>query len=298
MENVKIAFFGLGNMGEPMALNLVDAGQEVRVYNRTPSKAARLVEKGARIARSPKEAVRDADIAITMLANDEAVRDILLAPAQPDGAAIDALPRGAIHMGTSTISVAFSKELEQEHSRRGQGYVASPVLGRPEAAAAKKLWVMAAGPGDQVERCRPVMEALGRGISVMGTQPWQANVTKIAANFMLLALLEAFGEAFALFRKSGMDPHALLEILNGLFNSPVYANYGRMIADRQFQPAGFRLKLGLKDAGLALAAAQDAAVPMPLASLVRDHYLSAIARGLEDADWSALAEVIAQNAGL
>jgi 3-hydroxyisobutyrate dehydrogenase-like beta-hydroxyacid dehydrogenase len=157
---------------------------------------------------------------------------------------------------------------------------------------------MAAGAREDIERCHPLIDAIGRGVSIMGDQPWQANITKIAANFMLASMLEAMGEAAALIRKSGMDPHAFVEVLNSLFNSPVYANYGRIIADRKFEPAGFRLTLGLKDVGLALEAGQDAAVPLPLGSLIRDHYLSAIAHGLQDADWSALAEVAARNAGL
>ncbi|HVB98647.1 MAG TPA: NAD(P)-dependent oxidoreductase [Candidatus Dormibacteraeota bacterium] len=290
---MKIAFFGAGNMGEPMALNLMRAGHEITVFNRTPAKAAALENAGAKVAKAPAEALQEAEVAITMLADDQALRDTLLA-----SDAIRALPRGAIHMGCSTISVALSKQLEREHARRGQGYVAAPVLGRPDAAAEKKLWVLAAGPREQVERCRPLMEAIGRGISVVGEQPWQANVTKIAANFMIASVLETLGEAFALVRKSGMDPHAFLAVMNPFFNSPIYTNYGRIIADGQFEPAGFRLQLGLKDVNMALAAAQDAASPLPLASLIRDHLLSAIAHGREDADWSALTEVIARNAGL
>jgi len=279
-------------MGEPMALNLLRAGHQVTAYNRTPEKLAALASAGAQIAHSPAGAVEDVDAAITMLANDQAVRDTML------GTAIETLPEGAVHMCTSTISVGLSKELAIEHARHQQYYVAAPVLGRPDAARDKKLWVMAAGPRDQVERCKPLMEAVGRGITVIGEQPWQANVTKIGANFMLMTMLEAMGESFALMRKSGVDPHLFLEVLSGLFNSPVYANYGKIVADRQFEPAGFRLALGMKDAGLALDAGNSAAVPMPLASLIHDHFLSAIAHGRADADWSALAEVSARNAGL
>lgn len=290
---MNITFFGLGNMGEPMARNLLRAGHELTVFNRTRAKVAALEREGAAVADSPAQAVARADVLITMLADDRALRDTLFS-----GGAIDALPRSAVHMSASTISVAFSKTLAGEHGARGQGYVAATVLGRPEAAAAGKLWVMAAGPKAQVARCRPLMEAIGRGISVMGEEPWQANLSKIAANFMLSSLLESLGEAFALVRKSGLDPHAFLEVLNEVFASPVYASYGGKIADRSFEPAGFRLKLGLKDVGLALESAQDSAVPMPLASLVHDHYLSAVANGLQDSDWSALAKVSAWEAGL
>jgi 3-hydroxyisobutyrate dehydrogenase-like beta-hydroxyacid dehydrogenase len=289
---LKVAFFGAGNMGEPMALNLLRAGHEVVVYNRTREKGAPLETAGARIADSPAAAANGVDAAITMLANDQAVRETML------DAAISALPAAAVHMCTSTISVAFSKELAAAHAERGQGYIATPVLGRPEAAAAKQLWVMAAGPKDQLERCRPLMDAIGRGVSIMGEEPWQANLIKIAANFMLASMLEAMAESSALVRKSGMEVHAFVEVLNALFNSPVYANYGKIIADRRFDPAGFRLTLGLKDVTLALEAAGGEHVPMPLASLIRDHYLDAIAHGRADADWSALAEVAARSAGL
>jgi 3-hydroxyisobutyrate dehydrogenase-like beta-hydroxyacid dehydrogenase len=265
--HLKVAFIGLGNMGEPMALNLVRAGHELTVYNRTRGKTDRLAKEGARVADSPAAAVRGAEVAITMLANDQAVRDAMLVPAQQAAA-------------------------------RGQGYVAAPVLGRPDSAAQKKLWIVAAGPPDKVERCRPLMEAMGRAVTVMGEQAWRANLTKIAVNFMLASMLEAMGEAIALMRKSGVDAQLFLEVLNGLFNSPVYANYGKIIAEQRFEPAGFKLRLGLKDVGLALEAAHDNAVPMPLASLLRDHYLNAIAHGRGDADWAALAEVAAHDAGL
>ena len=285
-------------MGEPMARNLVSAGHDVTVFNRTAAKAASLIAAGAKAARSPAEAVREAKVAITMFANDEALRETFLNPSSSQGAAIDALPQGSIHMCTSTISVAISKELAREHARRDQGYVASPVMGRPDAAALKRLLVIAAGPRDQVETCRPLMEAMGRGVSVVGEEAWRANVAKIAVNFTIASAIETMGEAFALVRKSGMDTHAFLELLNAFYNTPVYAGYGRLIADRQFDPPGFRLKLGLKDVSLALAAGQETAVPLPIASLIRDHCLEAIAHGRADADWSALAEVAAQNAGL
>ena len=292
---MKIAFLGAGNMGAPMALNLIRAGHELSVYNRTRERLEPLAQAGARIAASPADAVRGAEVAITMLSNDRAVREAMLESQAP---AVDALASGAVHMCTSTISVALSKELAKAHATRGQGYVASPVLGRPDSAAAKKLWIMAAGPPDHVNRCRPLMDAMGRAVTVVGEEAWRANLAKVAMNFMLASMLEAMGEAFALVRKSGVDLRQFLEIQNGLFNSPVYANYGSIIADRRFEPAGFRLALGLKDVGLALEAAQESAVPMPLASLLRDNYLNAMAHGRAEVDWSAVAEVAAMNAGL
>jgi 3-hydroxyisobutyrate dehydrogenase-like beta-hydroxyacid dehydrogenase len=292
---MNVAFLGTGNMGAPMALNLIRAGHTLSAYNRTREKLEPLAKAGARIAASPADAVRGCEVAITMLSNDRAVREAMLDSQTP---AIDALTRGAVHMCTSTISVALSKELAEAHTTRGQGYVASPVLGRPDSAAAKKLWIMAAGQPDHVNRCRPLMDAMGRAVTVVGDEGWRANLTKIAMNFMLASMLEAMGEAFALVRKSGVDLNQFLEIQNGLFSSPVYANYGSIIAGRRFEPAGFRLALGLKDVGLALEAAQESAVPMPLASLLRDNYLNAMAHGRADADWSAVAEVAAKNAGV
>lgn len=171
-------------------------------------------------------------------------------------------------------------------AERGQGYVSAPVLGRPEAAAAKKLWVLAAGPPEQIERCRPLMEAVGRGITVVGQDAWQANLVKLASNFVIVGLIETLSEAFALMRKAGISVHEFLEMANTLFGSPVFGLYGQLIADEKYQPAGFRLKLGLKDVNLALDAAGEQAVPMPLAGLTSDHFLEGIAHGYGDHDWA------------
>lgn len=287
-----IAFIGAGNMGAPMARNLLRAGHHVTVFNRTHGKAEALAAAGAHIADSSADAARGADVAITMLANDQAVADML------HGGILEALPRGSVHMCTSTISVEFAKYLAATHAVAGQSYISAPVLGRPEAADGAKLWVIAAGPPELVERCRPLMQAIGRGISVVGSEPSQANVVKIAANFTIASLIETLGEAFALLRKAGIAPRQFLEVANTLFGSPVFGIYGDIIADEKYEPAGFRMKLGLKDINLALAAADAAAVPMPLASLIHDHFLQGIARGWEDRDWSALAQVSAANAGL
>jgi 3-hydroxyisobutyrate dehydrogenase-like beta-hydroxyacid dehydrogenase len=293
---VKVGFIGTGNMGAAMALNLIRAGHDVIVYNRTRAKAEPLAKAGARIADSPAGAARGREVVITMLANDQALREIMLEDGQ--NAAIHGIERDAVHMSSSTISVALSKQLAEEHAARAQGYIATPVLGRPDSAAEKQLWIVAAGPPQHIERCRPLMEALGRGISVVGDQPWRANLVKVGMNFLLASMLEALGEAFALVRKSEVDEHQFLEIVNTIFSSPVYANYGRIIADKKFEPAGFRLKLGLKDVNLALEAAGESAVPMPFASALRDRYLAAMAHGRGEADWSAIAEEAAKAAGV
>jgi len=296
---MQVGFIGLGNMGEPMARNLMRAGHRLTIYNRTRQRAEALGGEGARIADTPADAAAEAEVLITMLADDRAVRSVLLGAGPDETSAIDALAPEAVHMSASTIGIECSKELEREHSARRQGYVATPVIGRAEAARDKALWVIAAGAPKDIERCRPLMEALGRGITIAGEEPWQANLTKIGVNFMLATVLEAFGEVYAMLEKSGIDPHSFLDVANnGAFRSPVYANYGRMIADRQYEPAGFSLKLGLKDAELALEAGDAVQAPLPFASVLRDHYLQALAHGHGELDWSAVAEVARHNAGV
>ena len=291
---MKVAFIGLGNMGAPMARNLIRAGHDVTVYNRTRAKAEPLAADGARIADSVAHAVRGCEVAVTMLADDHAVQEAIFGA---DGM-LQALPQDAVHMSTSTISVELSKRLAMTHAAAGQGYIATPVLGRPEAAAAQKLWVIVAGPLDLIERSQPLITALGRGFTIVGGDPWQANLVKLASNFIIVSLIETIGEAFALMRKAGISVHQFLEMANLLFGSPVFGVYGQMIADEKYEPAGFRMKLGLKDVKLALAAAEEQAVPMPLAGIIRDHFLEGIALGYGDQDWAAIARVIAANAGL
>ena len=292
MAHMKLAFIGAGNMGSAMARNLLRAGHQVTVYNRTRAHAEPLRDDGAALADSPADAARDAEAILTMLADDHAVE-------QAVEGFLDALAPGAIHIGSSTIGVACSKRLAEKHAARGQIYVAAPVFGRPVAAAAAKLWIVAAGPPEAVARCQPVFDALGRGTSVVGTDPWIANAVKLSGNFLIAAALESMGEAFALVRKSGVDAGQFLEIVNNaLFNSPLYAGYGAAIAKEQFEPAGFKLWLGFKDLRLAQEAAEAAAVPMPLAGVLRDRYLAAMARGEGDLDWAALARISALQAGL
>jgi 3-hydroxyisobutyrate dehydrogenase-like beta-hydroxyacid dehydrogenase len=289
---MKLAFIGAGNMGSPMARNLLRAGHQVTVHNRTRAHAEPLLQEGAALADSPADAARGVDAIVTMLADDVAVD-------QAAQGFLETLARGAIHIGMSTISVACSKRLAERHAARGQIYVAAPVFGRPVAAAAAKLWIVAAGPPESIARCQPVFDALGRGTSVVGADPWLANAVKLAGNFMIAAALESLGEAFALVRKSGVDAGQFLEIVNNaLFNSALYGSYGATIAKEQFEPAGFKLRLGFKDLRLVQEAAESAAVPMPLAGVLRDRFLAAMARGEGDLDWAALARIAAVQAGL
>jgi 3-hydroxyisobutyrate dehydrogenase-like beta-hydroxyacid dehydrogenase len=291
---MKAGFIGLGNMGLPMARNLLRAGHSVTVYNRTAGRAEQLAADGATAAGSASEAARGAEAVVTMLADDQALRDVLFGQG-----VLEAMAPGAVHLGMSTIGVAFSKQLAEAHAAAGQGYVAGPVFGRPDAAAAARLWVVAAGAARHIEACRPLLEAMGRAVSVVGADPWVANVVKVTGNLLIASTIEALGEAFALQRRWGVEPRAFLEVVNGaLFNSPLYANYGGLIADEKYEPAGFRMRLGLKDTRLALEAADAVSVPLPLASLLRDHFMAAVANGKGDMDWAALALLAAESAGL
>ncbi len=292
---MKIAFIGLGNMGAPMAQHVIAAGHEVTVWNRSRDKAEPLKSKGAKIARSLADAAKDAEIVITMLADDQAVESSVL----HTGAVIDNLSKGATHISMSTISVALCRKLAEEHAERGQQFIAAPVFGRPEAAAAGKLFVAAAGEKDAVERCRPVLESMGQKVFVIGVKPEMASVVKLSGNFLIASVIESLGEAIALTRKYDIDPQAYVDFLTStLFNAPVYKTYGGIIADEKYTPAGFKLRLGLKDVRLALSAAESVDAPLPIASLIRDHMLTALSRGMEELDWSSTAKLAAENAGL
>ncbi|MDX6402961.1 MAG: hypothetical protein QOH70_416 [Blastocatellia bacterium] len=292
---MKVGFIGLGNMGSAIARNLIKKGHTLTVYNRTRSRAEPFASLGARIAETPSETATDAEVLISMLADDAAVEDVIFAP----GNAIAALAAGAVHISMSTISVGLSRRLAASHREKQQHYLASPVFGRPDAAAAAKLFIIAAGPAAQIERCRPLFDAIGQKTFIAGEEAHAANVIKLAGNFLITTVIESLAEAFAFGRKFGVDPHAFLDILtNSLFTAPVYQNYGSMIASDNFEPAGFKLPLGLKDNRLLLAAAEEAAAPMPMASLIHDRFVAALARGLGESDWAAIARISYENAGL
>jgi len=291
---MRIGFVGLGNMGLPIARNLLKAGHELTVYNRTPSKAEALASEGARVANSLTEACAP-EVVVNMLGDDAAVEQMAFG----DGGLVNTLASGGIHLSLSTISTALSRRLTQAHSAHAQGFVASPVFGRPDAAEAARLVAIAAGPEEAIARVRPLLEAIARKVIVIGSEPYSANAFKLAGNFLIASTLETLSEVFTLARKSGVDPAKFLEILNGsFFQSPVYENYGKIILGGKFSPPGFALRLGLKDVRLVLAAAEEASVPMPVASVIRDHFASAVARGWGDMDWAALAKVVEEDAGL
>ena len=291
---MEMGFIGLGGMGEPIARNLIKAGHVLKIYNRTRSRAEALVGQGATLAETPAAACT-AGVVATMLADDAAVEGVVFS----EHGVLEGLPRGGIHISHSTISTHLSRRLVDAHRQREQIFLAAPVFGRPDAAQAARLVVVAAGPPEAVERCHPALEAIGRKLFVIGPDAPAANTVKLAGNFLIASMLETLGEAFALLRKSGVDPATFLEIMVGsFFQSPVYENYGKIIAEQRYEPAGFKLRLGLKDVRLIMAAADEAGAPMPIASLIRDNMISGVAQGLGDLDWSAMARVAALKSGL
>lgn len=290
---MKVGFVGLGNMGSPIARNLLKAGHEVHAYNRTLSRAEALGADGARVAKTIAGAAAPG-LVFTMLADDHAVEECVFG----DGGILASLPRSGLHVSLSTISVALSRRLAEEHAGRGQEYLSAPVFGRPQMAEAAQLLVLAAGPAQAIEKARPMLEKIGRKLFVLGEEAPQANVLKLSGNFLIASMLEALSEVYALARKSGIEPLKCLEVLNGVFQSAIYEVYGKIVAEERFEPAGFKMQLGLKDIRLVLAAAEACAVPMPFASVIRDHLISGVARGMGEIDWAAIGRVVAEDAGL
>ena len=272
---MKLGFVGLGRMGTAMAANLIRAGHDVTVFNRTPGKSSSLVALGAHESATLAGAC-GGELVITMLADDAAASNIALGP----GGLVEVLPKGAIHLSMSTISVAFSKRLAAAHAQSGQRYVAAPVFGRPDMAAAAKLFIVAAGDPGAIDACRPVLAALGQKTSTMGAEPSAANLVKLTANFLQAAVIESLGEAIALIGKAGIDRRAYVDLLTStIFTAPAYKIFGPLIADGTFGTAAFAAPLGFKDIRLALAEAETLRVPMPLASLLHDRFLRLFAQG-------------------
>ena len=293
-KNMNIGFIGLGSMGAGMTRNLMRAGHQLTVFNRTREKAETLAGEGAHIAQSPADAARNAEAVFTMLSDDHAVSEIV---SGKDGIA-SALKSGAAHISSSTISTALARRLTETHRERTQVYLSAPVFGRPEAAETKKLIIVPAGDPEAIERYRPLFDAIGRLTLVAGAEPWQANLVKLCGNFMIASMLETFGEAFATVQRAGIHRQLFLEVMSELFGSPVYKNYGAAVAEQRFEPAGFALKLGFKDVRLAIEAAQELNVPLPVASLIRDRLISALAHGQGEWDWSSIALVSERSAGI
>ncbi len=290
-----VGFIGLGNMGAPMAANLLKAGFEVRVFNRTPGKAAQLEAMGARRVSLPSEVVRPGGVLVTMVSDDLALESL----ASADFGVVEALGYGGVHLSMSTISPATSRMLSARHGERGVAYVAAPVFGRPDAATTARLWVCVSGPAEAKARVRPLLDAMGQGVFDFGEDAGAANVAKLCGNLLIGAAIESLAESLALAEKSGVDRGAVADMLGRtLFACPIYQGYGRAMVEGRFQPAGFRLSLGLKDVNLALAAAADAGVPMPVVEVVRARQAAGISRGRGEWDLASMALGAFEDAGL
>lgn len=293
-----VGFVGLGHMGTAMAANLATAGRQVIAYVRRPEQIGRLTALGLKPTTDIID-LFDCEVVISMLPNDDAVRDVVFGRAGfgNDGLAAGLMP-GAIHLSMSTISTAAASELAREHARHGQGYVAAPVFGNPDAAKARQLFIVAAGVAAYLERCLPLLDSLGQRTFVLGTDPGHANLVKLLGNMMTATALEMLGEAVALVLKRGLDPKPFIDILTStMFGGRVHKIYGEKIIAQNYA-AGFVMPLALKDVRLALAEAENAGVPMPSVSVVRDRMITGIARGYAGLDWTALGLIAAEEAGL
>jgi 3-hydroxyisobutyrate dehydrogenase-like beta-hydroxyacid dehydrogenase len=291
---MRIGFIGLGQMGSGMAGRLIAAGHEVSVYNRSPARAEPLVAQGARLASTPADAAKG-EAVVTMVAEDAALETIVYGA---DGI-LNALPKGAIHISSSTISVALAERLTADHEKAGERFVSAPVFGRPPAAATGQLFVVAAGEAGAIADAEPIFAAIGQRTFPLSDKPSAANLVKLSGNFLLACVIETLGEAMALTAKDGIDPHQYLELLTStLFGAPAYKLYGTMIADRAFEPPGFAAPLGQKDIRLVLAAAEALQVPMPVASLLRDRFLTLRAIYGDNIDWAAVGALAARDAGM
>jgi 3-hydroxyisobutyrate dehydrogenase-like beta-hydroxyacid dehydrogenase len=290
---MKVGFIGLGRMGSGMARNLLKAGHEVTVYNRNPERSRALAVEGAKVAATVAEACR-VEALVTMLADDDAVEEVVLGS---DGV-VSRLPPGALHISSSTISVALSHRLAEAHRAKRQRFVSAPVFGRPDAAAAARLYIVVAGDPEAREAAMPLLKSLGQSIFVVAEKPEAANLAKLSGNFLSASVIEALGEALALVSHGGLDTAAYLDFLTStMFGAPVYRTYGPLIAQRRFEPPAFAAELGAKDIRLLLGAAQDLRVPMPLASLLHDRFLRLLAGGGSQLDWSAIGGLAGRDAG-
>jgi 3-hydroxyisobutyrate dehydrogenase-like beta-hydroxyacid dehydrogenase len=290
---MKVGFIGLGAMGSAMASNLVAAGHHVTVWNRSEAAAEKLASLGAKAVSTPDRAAQG-EVLHSMLANDQAVRSVFL-----DGGLLDAMDPGTLHVNHATISVALARQLAEEHAKRGLGYVAAPVFGRPDVAAAGKLNMLVAGAPGAIEKARPLLETMATRLWPMGETPERANVVKLAGNFMIVSAIESLAEASVLTRAYGVSAADFIELMTStLFASPVYQGYGKAMAEERFTPPGFALPLGLKDVMLAQDAAQAEQVPMPLAGVLRESLIEALADGAQEMDLAALARASARRAKL
>lgn len=288
---MKVGFVGLGNMGEAIASNVLKSGHELTVFNRTASKCAELERNGARVAKHVEE-LTASEVLISMLSDDSALEAV-------DAAVFDSLDSSTIHVSMSTVSAKLMKKLSAKYTEARKFLVSCPVFGRPPVARAAQLVILASGPASAIEKIKPVIEPLGRKLVIVGDEPEQATLIKLGGNFMIASILEGLGETCALVEKAGVNKEEFLNLIcEDVFQSPRMKSYGEIIANERYSPAGFPMELGLKDLRLVLAAGDDLQVPMPFASIIRDNFISGLARGKGQLDWSALAQVAKENAGL
>jgi len=290
----RVGVVGLGHMGEAFATNLLADGHLVTAYDRSPERVLELQRRNARPASDLRD-LAECEVVLTSVPDDPALAGITEGP----GGLLEVLPAGSIHLSMSTVSPGLARRLSEEHRRRGQRYVAAPVLGNPDLAHARQVFVIAAGPQDAVPVVHPILERLGQRVFVIGEAPEAANIVKLAGNVLTATTLEAMGEVLALLRKLEIDPYAAFDVFTGsLFDSKVHRTYGKKILDSRYRPAGMVIPLAMKDLRLALAEAEQAAVPMPVAGVVHDRLVAMMARGWADLDWAALGLLAAFEAGL
>jgi len=289
---MRIAFLGLGKMGSAIARHLLKAGHEVTVWNRTAAHAEAIANEGARVAGNPAEAVAQSEAVFTMVMDDAALEAVLF-----DSGTLKAIPECAVHVSLSTISVALSQHLTQEHQLHHQYFVGAPVFGRPNVAEEGKLWTVVGGQKDPVEKVRPLLEIFSRGITVVSDQPWSAHAMKLGGNFMISAMIASLTEGFVYAESMGIEPAVFLETVNNaLFRSPFYEAYGKIMLHPP-ENAGGTIALGVKDTGLFREAAQSTNIKTPLADIFNAHFRQAMEAGMKDQDWAAGYYQLAQSLG-
>ncbi|MCS0632918.1 NAD(P)-dependent oxidoreductase [Telluria mixta] len=292
---MEIGYVGLGGMGHAMASNLISKGHALRVWNRSPGKADDLVAQGATLVEHPGQAVASDGIVFTMVADDAALEQVV---GGPDGIAAKLGP-GGIHVSMSTVSPETTRKLAALHAERGAGFIAAPVFGRPTAAAAAMLFILVAGEAGARDKVVPLLQTMGQRVFPLGDDPVAASIVKLSGNFMIMGVIEAMAEAATLCEKYGVERSAMMDVMTqSIFATPLYVNYGKLIAQHDYANPGFKLSLGFKDANLVMAAARKAHVPMPLASMMHDRFLSALAKDRGELDWTAAALNVSEEAGL
>lgn len=290
-----LGIVGLGAMGMPLARLLRGDGYALRVFNRTRSRAEPLLGEGVEVADSPGGVAVPGGIAMTIVSDDDALEEVTLG----EGGLLGRLGEGGIHLSMSTVSPETSRRLAALHRERGEAYLAAPVFGRPDAAAAGRLTVCLAGDPAARERVAPVLRSVSQGVFDFGDEPAAANIVKLAGNFLVGAAIEAMAEAFTLAEKNGIERMRMHELFSStLFACPVYQNYGRLVAEQRYEPAGFRMPLGLKDVSLVLQAAWSSVAPMPVANLLHDRLAASVAKGRTELDWAGIALEVSEAAGL